>query len=104
MSRVPRLLKELLAGEAAAPVEPSSVLSVSVHSQERHERRNLLPMAASGVGTKGAAGKDGKTKKYSCRYEPAFDDIVTIVSYVRWCARVFDLIYSGASLRLSVYV
>ena len=29
---------------------------------------------------------------------------VTIVSCVRWCVCVFDLIYSGASLRLSVYV
>ena len=29
---------------------------------------------------------------------------VTIVNSVRWCVCVFDLIYSGASLRLSVYV
>ena len=29
---------------------------------------------------------------------------VTIVSCVRWCVCVFDPIYSGASLRLSVYV
>ena len=28
---------------------------------------------------------------------------VTIVSYVRWCVCVFDPIYSGVSLRLSVY-
>ena len=29
---------------------------------------------------------------------------VTIVSCVRWCVFVFDPIYSGASLRLSVYL
>ena len=29
---------------------------------------------------------------------------VTIVSCVCWCVCVFDPIYSGASLRLSVYV
>ena len=38
-----------------------------------------------------------------CRYELAFVIFVTIVSCVRWCVCVFDPIYFGASLRLSVY-
>ena len=44
-------------------------------------------------------------RQYSCRYELAFNDIC---NYRQLCALVcvfvFDPIYSGASLRLSVYV